>query len=108
MSATFAESPPELQGWTLPLSRQGNRSTVTAPPWHYAGELIAIEFQTNIESLFVHLPAGFEPEPHGTCTAVTCDWSSAADTDPNLKDDPRAGQYHEALPRKSQHRSTQL
>jgi Acetoacetate decarboxylase (ADC) len=97
MTVTSSETPAELQGWTLPLSRRGDRSTVTSPPWHYAGELIAVEFQTNVESVLAHLPAGFEPVVDGMCTAVACDWSSAADGDPNLKDDPAAGQYHEAF-----------
>jgi acetoacetate decarboxylase len=33
-----------LKGWTLPLSATGRSSIVAPPPWHYSGEIIAVDF----------------------------------------------------------------
>ena len=33
-----------LQGWTLPQSATGRSSIVAPPPWHYSGEIIAVDF----------------------------------------------------------------
>ncbi len=41
-------------------------------------------------------PAGFTPRDDGSCTVFFCDWASAADRDPRVKDDPAKGQYKEA------------
>ena len=42
------------------------------------------------------MPAGFSPRGDGSCTFFFCDWCSAADRDPRVKDDPIKGQYREA------------
>jgi acetoacetate decarboxylase len=41
-------------------------------------------------------PPGFEPRADGGCSFVFCEWASAADRDPRVKDDPAKGQYKEA------------
>jgi acetoacetate decarboxylase len=41
-------------------------------------------------------PPGFTPRGDGGCTFFFCDWSSAADLDPRVKNDPAKGQYKEA------------
>jgi len=33
-----------LQGFTVPLSPQGEANLASAPPWHYAGDVLAVEF----------------------------------------------------------------
>src|SRR5260370_18051982 len=42
------------------------------------------------------LPAGLTAEGDGSASFVFCDWSSSADHDPRLADDPARGQYREA------------
>jgi acetoacetate decarboxylase len=33
-----------MKGYTSPLSPEGRASLVPAPPWHYAGDFLVIEF----------------------------------------------------------------
>ncbi len=33
-----------LAGWTLPQTRTGRAATVPPPPWHYSGDIIAVDF----------------------------------------------------------------
>ena len=33
-----------LAGWTLPQTPTGRASTVPPPPWHYSGDIIAVDF----------------------------------------------------------------
>jgi acetoacetate decarboxylase len=67
-----------------------------APPWHYSGEVIAVDFTADPERAAGYVPDGFEPIGDGSCSFVFCDWSSAADHDPRIKADPSKGQYKEA------------
>jgi hypothetical protein len=36
-----------LKGYTVPLSPFGKANLVAAPPWHYSGDVIALEFWTD-------------------------------------------------------------
>jgi acetoacetate decarboxylase len=85
-----------LTGWSLPQSPTGRSSMLPAPPWHYSGEVIAVDFTADPERAAGYVPAGFEPVGDGSCSFVFCDWSSAADHDPRIKADPSKGQYKEA------------
>ncbi len=85
-----------LRGWTLPQTPTGRTSTVPAPPWHYSGEIIAVDFNADPAHVAELAPAGFTPRDDGSCTVFFCDWASAADRDPRVKDDPAKGQYKEA------------
>jgi acetoacetate decarboxylase len=86
-----------MNGWSLPFSPKGLASTLTPPPWHYSGELFAVEFETSREQIAALLPDDLEPADSTQCLAVFADWCSAADNDPRLLDDPRRGQYKEAF-----------
>lgn len=86
-----------LAGWTLPLSPTGRSSTVAAPPWHYSGSMLAVDYTADPEAAAAFAPEGFTPTGDGACTAVACDWASAADSDARLLADPELGQYHEAF-----------
>ena len=85
-----------LIGWTLPQSATGQASMLPAPPWHYSGEVIAVDFLADPERVAELVPPGFEPAGDGSCSFVFCDWSSAADGNERIKDDPAVGQYKEA------------
>lgn len=85
-----------LQGWTLPQSATGRASILPPPPWHYSGEVIAVDFTTDPARVAELVPPGFAPADDGSCSFVFCDWSSAADADPRIADDPAKGQYKEA------------
>ena len=85
-----------LAGWTLPQTLTGRASTVPPPPWHYSGDIIAVDFTADPARVAELVPAGFSPRGDGSCTFFFCDWCSAADRDPRVKDDPIKGQYKEA------------
>ena len=85
-----------LAGWTLPQTPTGRASTVPPPPWHYSGDIIAVDFTADPARVAELVPAGFSPRGDGSCTFFFCDWCSAADRDPRVKDDPIKGQYKEA------------
>jgi len=85
-----------LTGWTLPQTPSGRAALLPAPPWHYSGEVIAVDFTAEAERVAGLVPPGFEPRGDGSCSFVFCDWSSAADADPRIKGDPAKGQYKEA------------
>jgi acetoacetate decarboxylase len=85
-----------LLGYTLPQSSTGRSSIVAPPPWHYAGEIIAVDFTARFEAVAELLPDGMTPVPEGTASVVFADWSSASDHDERVLADPAVGQYHEA------------
>lgn len=86
-----------LKGWSLPFSPKGLASTLSPPPWHYSGDMIAIEFSLDVKTIASLLPSGLEASDSDACMAVFADWCSSADSDPRLAADPRRGQYKEAF-----------
>jgi len=86
-----------LAGWTLPQTPSGRSATVPPPPWHYSGEVIAVDFTADPKRVAELAPPGFTPRGDGGCTITFCDWASAADLDQRVKDDPAKGQYKEAF-----------
>jgi Acetoacetate decarboxylase (ADC) len=85
-----------LQGWTLPQTPTGRSSIVAPPPWHYSGEIIAVDFNAPPDAVAALLPKGLEPAPDGAASVVFADWCSASDHDDRVIADPAVGQYHEA------------
>src|SRR5436190_8494110 len=85
-----------LQGWTLPQSSTGRSSIVAPPPWHYSGEIIAVDFTAPVDAVASLLPSGMQPSPDGACSVVFADWCSASDHDERVLADPAIGQYREA------------
>jgi len=85
-----------LRGWTLPQTASGRSSIVAPPPWHYSGEIIAVDFVAPVEAVAALLPPGMTPVPEGTASVVFADWCSASDNDARVLADPAVGQYHEA------------
>jgi acetoacetate decarboxylase len=85
-----------LRGWTLPQTATGRSSIVAPPPWHYSGEIIAVDFTAPRDAVAALLPAGMTPVPEGTASVVFADWCSASDNDDRVAADPAIGQYREA------------
>jgi acetoacetate decarboxylase len=85
-----------LKGFTLPQTATGRSSIVAPPPWHYSGEIIAVDFTAPIEAVAELLPRGLTPAPDGAASVVFADWCSASDHDERVLDDPAIGQYREA------------
>jgi acetoacetate decarboxylase len=85
-----------LQGWSLPLSPSGRAALVPAPPWHFSGDAIGIDFRGDPAAMAAVLPDGLEPVGDGSASFVFVDWSSSADSDPRIAADPARGQYKEA------------
>ena len=89
-------SPAGLSGYSLPLSPGGTASLVPAPPWHYAGDFLVIEYWADPAAVAAVLPPGLEPyaaDP-GRAAALFVDWQSCADSGDELLD-PGRGQYRE-------------
>jgi len=82
-----------LRGFAPPQTPGGRSSVVTAPPWHYAGWLLSIEYE-----LDAGVAAAFLPEAFGRATGKAAvhvaDWQ--ATTDGHELVDPVYSQYKEA------------
>jgi acetoacetate decarboxylase len=59
--------------------------------------MLAVDYTADPEAVAAFAPEGFTPTGDGACTAVACDWASAADSDARLLADPELGQYHEVF-----------
>jgi Acetoacetate decarboxylase (ADC) len=84
-----------LDGYTLPRSPEGRASLVPAPPWHYVGDLLVVEYWADPDAAVALLPPGLDPHPDpGRCAAVFADWQSCAEPRDDLVD-PSRSQYKE-------------
>lgn len=80
--------------FTPPYTLAGHSALVSAPPWHYAGWLLNVQFQYAVEQAAAWVP------PHlGTATGIGCvhfaDWQATSDRDELL--DPVYSQYKETI-----------
>jgi acetoacetate decarboxylase len=84
-----------LRGYSLPRSPEGRASLVPAPPWHYVGDFLVLEYWAAPQAVEAVLPPGLEPHPDpGRCAALFVDWQSCSDSGQELED-PVRGQYRE-------------
>ncbi len=84
-----------MKGWTLPQSRSGRSAIVAPPPWHYSGDIIAVDFEAPVDAVVSLLPEGMT-SLGGRGSVVFADWCSASDHDERVLADPAVGQYREA------------
>jgi acetoacetate decarboxylase len=84
------------RGYSLPRSPEGRAGLVPAPPWHYAGDFLVLEYWADPEAVARVLPEGLEPYPDdpGRAAALFVDWQSCSEGGEELVD-PVRGQYRE-------------
>jgi hypothetical protein len=87
-----------LKGFSVPLSPEGRASLTSLPPWHYAGELLVVDFDAAPEAVAAVLPPRLEPDPQrsGGCAAFFVAWQYASDTGEEYLD-PARSQYNEFI-----------
>ncbi|MGZ4131922.1 MAG: acetoacetate decarboxylase family protein [Actinomycetota bacterium] len=88
---------PELRGSLPPRSPRGEASIVPAPPWHYSGDVLTLEYRAAPGTVARWLPEGVEPaeEEPDAVAMIFADWQSCGDGGAELLD-PVRSQYKEA------------
>lgn len=86
-----------LKGYTYPLSPRGQANLASAPPWHYAGDIVGVEFWAEPAATEAVLPDGLSPDPesNGRVVALFVDWQFSGQRDEYL--DPVRSQYREFM-----------
>ena len=86
-----------LKGFTVPKSPFGQAALTPPPPWHYAGDVVGVEFWTDADATAATLPNGLSPDPksNGHAVMMFLDWQFTAQDDEYL--DPARYQYREAF-----------
>jgi Acetoacetate decarboxylase (ADC) len=85
-----------LKGFTTPRTPRGISSLAPAPPWHYAGTSLAIEFTADAEKTARFLPDELEPSGDGRCAIYFAEWQFATDNGEEYLD-PVRSQYKETI-----------
>jgi acetoacetate decarboxylase len=88
----------ELAGFFYPRTATGRSSLLPAPPWHYSGNLLTVEYRTDPARVAELLPAPLAPAPDdpGAVALIWADWQSCGDDGAELLDPVRA-QYQECF-----------
>jgi acetoacetate decarboxylase len=89
---------PELKGFLVPRTPEGRASIVPAPPWHYSGDVLTVEYRADPAAVAALLPPGVQPaadEP-GAVAVIFADWQSCGAEGEELLD-PVRSQYKEAF-----------
>lgn len=87
-----------MAGFLFPQTPTGSSSLIPAPPWHYSGEMLTVEYRTDPERVAELLPVGaslVEDDP-GAVALIWADWQSCGDTFEETLD-PVRSQYKEAF-----------
>jgi acetoacetate decarboxylase len=87
--------PDRLEGYTLPRTPKGTSSLAPAPPWHYAGNCLAVEYEATPEGVSAFLPRGLELASD-RCAVYFVEWQFATDSGEEYLD-PIRSQYRETL-----------
>lgn len=87
-----------MGGFLFPKTPEGRSSLIPAPPWHYSGEMLTVEWRTDPGKVEALLPEDVHPatEDPGAVALIWADWQSASD---GLEEtlDPVRSQYKEAF-----------
>ena len=88
----------DMTGFFYPRTASGQSSLLPAPPWHYSGNMLTIEYRTDPARVVELLPRplGPAPEDPGAVALIWADWQSCGDSREELLDPVRA-QYSECL-----------
>ena len=87
-----------MKGRYYPRTQTGRASILPPTPWHYSGELITVEYRTDVDAVRRLLPPDLElaDDDPGAVAAIWADWQSCSD-DFNEVLDPIRCQYKEAF-----------
>ena len=87
-----------LKGFSVPLSPEGRASLTPVPPWHYAGEVLVVDFAADPAAVRAVLPPHLEPDPAdpGGCVAFFVAWQYASEGGEEYLD-PARSQYNELI-----------
>jgi acetoacetate decarboxylase len=85
-----------MAGFYYPRTPSGKAAILPPVPWHYSGELITLEYRTDVDAVKALLPEGMElaDEDPGAVAAIWADWQSCGDDFSQIAD-PVRGQYKE-------------
>jgi hypothetical protein len=84
-----------LQGYTLPRTPKGTSSLAPAPPWHYVGNCLSVEYEANPDAVRAFLPGCLElASPQ--CAVYFVEWQFATETGEEYLD-PVRSQYRETI-----------
>ncbi|MDI9407992.1 MAG: acetoacetate decarboxylase family protein [Candidatus Pacebacteria bacterium] len=86
------------KGFFYPRSGSGESSLLPAPPWHYSGDLLTIEYRTD-PSLVAELlppPLKLAKDDPGAVALIWADWQSCGASHDEMLD-PIRSQYKEAF-----------
>jgi acetoacetate decarboxylase len=88
----------DVTGFFYPRTATGRASLLPAPPWHYSGDLLTVEYRTDPARVAELLPPPLEPahEDPGAVALIWADWQSCGDSGAELLDPVRA-QYRECF-----------
>ena len=85
-----------MAAFYYPRTAAGKSAILPAVPWHYSGELITLEYRTDVDAVKALLPEGLElaDDDPGAVAAIWAQWQSCSD-DFNEVLDPIRCQYGE-------------
>ncbi len=85
-----------MSDFYYPRTATGKAAILPSVPWHYSGELITLEYRTDVDAVRSLLPEGIElaDEDPGAVAAIWADWQSCSN-DFNEYLDPVRSQYKE-------------
>lgn len=84
-----------IKGYTLPRTPLGRSSLVPTPPWHYVGNVLAVEYETDPKSASAFLPEGLTILSN-QCAVYFIEWQYASNTGEEYLD-PICSQYRETI-----------
>lgn len=84
-----------LKGYTLPRTPRGTSCLAPAPPWHYAGDCLAVEYEADPEAVRSFLPPPLQLES-ARCAVYFVEWQYASETGEEYLD-PVRSQYRETI-----------
>ncbi|MEL7602361.1 MAG: acetoacetate decarboxylase family protein [Bacillota bacterium] len=84
-----------LKGYTLPRTPLGKSGLLPAPPWHFVGDALVVEYEADERKAAAFLPEGLELQS-GRCAVYFMDWQYASDQGEEYLD-PVCSQYRETI-----------
>lgn len=83
-----------LKGFYPPYTPSGKSSLLASPPWHYAGQVLTLAYEVDIDIAQTFIPKGLGVAT-GNAYAHVCEWQSTSDG--WELEDPIYAQYKEYL-----------